>query len=518
MKFARFTLLGAALGAALALSPAAVIADSYLNTSSAFNQQAELGQADTIVILFPQGTERLSVSGLGRNTQEHVQRVIDAAEFKGGSGRVLEITAPEGSNASRIVLLGFGDLDNASRSSAERAGAALATHLNATNAQNVVIDGQLLNAAENPALLVAATAHGIDLRNYRYDKFQSDAGERPAQTYTWRASEQAEGEYNRLLALANGVFLARELVNEPPATSSPLGFIDKVRHLENIGIEITVLDPEQVRDMGMGALYGVGQGSNDGAYMLVLHWQGSNDAPLALVGKGNTFDSGGYNLKNAAGMRTMKGDAAGGAAVVGAIKALAGQNAPVNVVGVVPLSQNMVSADAILPGDVLVTGSGITVEVNNTDAEGRLILADGLWYARTQYEPRAMVDIATLTGAKMGAVGTVYSAVFSDHDDVLSSLLAAGEVTNEPLWQLPMHDDYMASIRSTIADLINGGSPGASAGAMFLREFAGDTPWGHVDMAGNGLSSSASGIHPVGATGYGVRLLTEWVYQYSQQD
>lgn len=518
MKFARLTLLSAALGATMALAPAAAIADSYLSTSSAFNQQAELSQADTIVILLPQDTDRVSVSGMSRATQEHIQRAISAADFKGRSGQILEVTAPAGSDASRVILLGLGDLSSASRSSAERAGASLANHINATNAQNVVIDTQLLNGAENPGLLIAATAHGIDLRNYRYDKFISDADDRPAQTYTWRANEQAEGEYNRLLAVANGVFLARELVNEPPATSSPLGFIEKVRYLADMGVEITVLGPEQVRDMGMGALYGVGQGSNDGAHMLVLHWQGSNDAPLALVGKGNTFDTGGYNIKSAAGMRTMKGDAAGGAAVVGAIKALAGQNAAVNVVGVVPLSQNMISADAILPGDVLVTGSGLTVEVNNTDAEGRLILADGLWYARTQYEPRAMVNIATLTGAKVGAVGTAYSAVFSDHDDVLNTLMASGDTTSEELWRLPMHDSYKTTLSSTVADMINGGSPGASAGAMFLREFAGDTPWAHVDMAGNGIISSASGVNPVGATGYGVRLLTEWVHQYSQQN
>lgn len=511
MKLARSFMFGAAL----ALSSAPVLANSYLNTNVAFTQQADQSQADTIVILVPADTDSLDVGGLDRNTREHVERVMQLQSFTGGAGSILEVVAPVSSSADRIILLGVGDLSEVARADNEKTGAALAAHLTDKSNQ-VFVDTSLINAASNPALNIAQIAHGIDLRNYRFDAYKSEPADRPQQNFTWSATEQAEGEYNRLVALAEGVFLARELVNIPPSESAPIAFIEKVRYLEDMGLSITVLGPDEVRDMNMGALYGVGQASNDGAHMLVMHWQGSDDAPLALVGKGNTFDTGGINVKSAAGMRTMKTDSSGAAAVAGAMKALAGQNAAVNVVGVMPLTQNMVSRDSQLPSDVVMTGAGITVEINNTDAEGRLTLADGLWYARSQYEPRAMVDIATLTGAKVGAVGTAYSAIFGDHEDVLDALRKAGETVDEPVWQLPMHESYMASIRSEVADLINGGAPGASAGAMFLREFAGDTPWAHIDMAGNAMSSG--GIHPGGANGYGVRLLTEWVYQYSASE
>lgn len=513
MKFARSILFGAAL----VLSSAPVVAESSLNTSVAFSQQAEFSGADTIVLLVPAERESLDVNGLNRSTVAQLERAMQVAEFSGATGSLLEVPAPVDSDADRIVLVGVGDLDEITRIDAENAGAALAAHLASSSARSVVLDTYMINSASNPAVLVANMAHGIDLRNYRFDRYKSDPAERPQQAFTWRANAQAEGEYNRLQGITEGVFLARELVNQPPSESTPPEFVEKARELEQYGVEITVLGPEQVQEMGMGALYGVGQGSIDGAHLLVMHWRGSDDAPLALVGKGITFDTGGYNIKSANGMRSMKTDLAGAAAVTGAMKALAMQNANVNVVGIAALAANMVSRDAQVPSDVVTTGSGITVEINNTDAEGRLVLADGLWYARSQFEPRAMVDIATLTGAKVRALGTEYSALFSDDQRLLDTLTAAGENVGELVWRLPMHDDYMASVRSEVADLINGGSPGASAGAMFLREFAGDTPWAHLDMAGNAMGS-AKGINPGGATGYGVRLLTEWVYQYSASE
>ncbi|MBA3989018.1 MAG: peptidase M17 [Idiomarina sp.] len=504
------------LGAALALASTPVLANSYLNTNVAFTQQAEMSQADTIVILVPADTQTLDIPGLARNTREQLERAIQVNDFKAGSGALLEVVAPVGSDASRIVLLGVGELDTATRVQNERAGAALITALNSAKAENVVFATQLINSAANPSLKVAQIAHGMDLRGYHFDRYKSDAEPRQTMNLTWTATEQAEGEYNRLLALAEGVFLARELVDSPARDMGPRAFIERVRELEDMGVELTVLSPEQVEEMGMGAMLSVGLGSVDGAWMLAMHWRGSDEQPLALVGKGNTFDTGGYNIKNAAGMRTMKGDMAGGAAVAGAIRALAQQNSSRNVVGVVPLTMNMINEHAAVPGDIFTAGNGKTIEINNTDAEGRLGLADGLWYAETQFNPRAIVDIATLTGAKVGAVGTAYSAIFSDDERMIETLRVAGDNTGELVWQLPMHESYMTTIRSNIADLINGGSPGASAGAMFLREFVEDTPWAHVDMAGNGLVQSASGIHPVGATGYGVRLLVEWVNVYSQ--
>lgn len=511
MKLARTFLLGAAL----ALSTP-VLANSYLNTHVAFNQQAEISNADTLVILVPADTQNLNISGLSAATRSHLQRVMQTADFNGASGAVQEVLAPVESSVDRIILLGVGELADINRVEAEKAGAALVVALNNAKAENVVLNTNMIDGAQNPSLIIAQIAHGMDLRGYHFDKYKSDAKERGALNLTWAATEQAEGEYNRLVALADGVFLARELVDEPSGAMTPTRFIERVRSLEDLGVEISVLNPEQVEEMGMGAMYGVGKGSNDGAWMLVMHWRGSDEAPLALVGKGNTFDTGGYNVKVGAGMRNMKTDMAGGAAVAGAIKTLAGQNAPINVVGIVPLTENMINADAQVPGDIVTAGNGKTIEINNTDAEGRLGLADGLWYAESQFNPRAIVDIATLTGAKVGAVGTAYSAIFSDDERMLETLKRAGNEVDELVWHMPMHESYMKSVRSNIADLINGGSPGASAGAMFLREFVEDTPWAHIDMAGNAMLQSANGIHPMGATGYGVRLLVEWSYTYSQ--
>jgi leucyl aminopeptidase len=272
-------------------------------------------------------------------------------------------------------------------------------------------------------------------------------------------------------------------------------------------VEVTILTPEQVLEQGMGSLYGVSQGSQHKAHLLVAHWKGSDDQAIALVGKGNTFDTGGYNLKtDSASILQMQTDKAGGAAVVGAIKALAGQRVAVNVVGVVPLSQNAISGEAILPGDVLTAADGTTIEVASTDAEGRLILADGIWYARHHYNPRAIADIATLTGAKTTALGTAYSAIFTNQPEIRDSLSLAGEITQELVWPLPL-DNYSGIINSRIADIRNSGTPGAQAGAIFLQHFAGDTPW----------ADSASGISAAGATGHGVRLLAEWVKLFSDQ-
>jgi hypothetical protein len=236
---------------------------------------------------------------------------------------------------------------------------------------------------------------------------------------------------------------------------------------------VTILGPEEVQALGMGSLYSVSQGSDMKAHLLVARWAGSGGDPIALVGKGNSFDTGGYNLKtDGASILRMHTDKAGGAAVVGAVQALAGQEAPVHVVGVVPLSINMISGDASLPGDVVTAGDGSTIEIGSTDAEGRLILADGIWYAREHLNARVIVDIATLTGAKVGALGTQYSALFTRDARLEETLRAAGELTGERVWPLPLAG-YEGITRSRIADQINTGTPGAQAGAIFLEHFAG---------------------------------------------
>lgn len=513
LPFIRFcTLLGLSLVAALA-------AATYLDTRNSFTATPP-SDADTLVILVPLiDVQAPAPAGWPATTVTQFHRAIAAQAFTGAVGEQFEMLAPVGVTADRVIALGMGDLQALARADAETVGAALALHLATSQSSTVVVDSSLLAQTAGYTGIVVALAHGADLANYRFDRYKSAPEPRPAQHYHWQVSDPASAEqhYAQLRALAEGVFTARELTNLPGSDGHPAAFADHVRaRLEPFDVEITVLTPEQVLKQGMLALYGVSRGSQHGSHLLIAHWRGNrDDAPIALIGKGITFDSGGYNLKlDAASLLAMTGDKAGAAAVAGAIEALARQRAPINVVGVMPLSQNAVSGTAQLPGDVVTSGSGITIEIANTDAEGRLVLADGIWYAREQFQPRVIADIATLTGSKVRALGRDYAAIFSADDSLVTSFTAAGELTHERVWRLPL-GPYEKIIDSTVADIRNTGSPGAQAGAVFLQQFAGDTPWVHIDMAGNGRYDPASLPPMVGATGYGVRLLTEWVKLYA---
>lgn len=502
-------------GLLLTLLATAAAAD-YLDTSHSFRAQSA-GEPDTLVVLVPlNSTEGLP--GWSEETRRHFSRALAAREFDGSLEQQLEILAPAGLPVARLLAVGLGEPAELARADAEILGAALATQLNQGRAQSIQVDAALVSDPELNTAIVTAIAHGTDLVNYRFDRFKSAAESRPAQAYEWlvAAQEPSEQAWQQLHALAQGVFTARELTNLPGSDGHPAAFAEYVRkRLQPLGVEVTVLNPQQVLEAGMGALYGVSKGSQHGAHLLIAHWRGSDGAPIALVGKGNTFDSGGYNIKTDSGsILAMTGDKAGAAAVAGTIEALAGQKAEVNVVGIMPLSQNAISDTAQLPGDVVTAGNGMTIEVANTDAEGRLILADGIWYAREHFQPRAIADIATLTGAKVGALGRDYAAIFSEHEELISTLETAGELTRERVWQLPL-GPYEKIIDSPVADMRNTGKPGAQAGAVLLQRFAGDTPWVHIDMAGNGRFDEAGQPPLSGATGFGVRLLTEWVKLYS---
>src|SRR5690554_1052172 len=397
---------------------------SYLSTTtklvSAVNEQN-----DTLVVVVPENTT-VRLAGWSNATASHVQRVMAIAKFDGSVGKTHTIVAPPGLNAERLVLVGVGDPAVTPRYKIEEAGAALAALLNSAAAVKVAVDGSLIADASQNSRVLSQLSHGVDLRNYRFDRLKSEVDARPAQQFTYQVSNrsQADKAFADMRALAEGVFLARELTNLPGSNGYLAAFAEYARQtLEPLGVEVTILGPEQVKELGMGALYGVSQGSQHKAHLLVAHYRGNNDQPIALVGKGITFDTGGYNLKTtSSSIVTMHTDKAGAAAVVGAVVALAGQKADVNVVAVAPLARSMVSDVAQLPGDVVTTGSGLTIEVGNTDAEGRLVLADGLWYAREHFAPRVMADIATLTGAKVRAIGTEFSAVFSDHEEVYEKI------------------------------------------------------------------------------------------------
>lgn len=496
----------------------AVASAQYLQTTMIATETPG-DDADTLVVLVPAETTQLSLPGWGQATIDQVNRALIARDFDGSARQQVEVLAPAGLSADRLIAVGIGNPADLPRHAAEEIGAALSVHINASNAAVIEVNTRMISDPVRNAGIASVIAHGIELRNYRFDQLKSSPASRPSQIYRWvvQSQAQAEQQYAMLNALAQGVFTARELTNLPGGDGHPAAFAEYARaQLEPLGVEVTILGPEQVEAAGMGSLLGVSKGSQHKAHMLVAQWRGSSDAPIALVGKGNTFDTGGYDLKTTDSILQMQSDKAGGAAVVGALMALAAQQVQINVVGVVPLSQNSISGEAMLPGDVLTAGDGTTIEVASTDAEGRLILADGIWYARDRFAPRVIVDIATLTGSKVSALGTEMSAMFSEHDDLVATMRQAGELTHELVWQLPL-GPYPGIIDSRIADIKNTGSPGAQAGAIFLQHFARDTPWLHLDNAGQALVSSASGIHPAGATGHGVRLLTEWVKIYAAQ-
>ncbi len=325
--------------------------------------------------------------------------------------------------------------------------------------------------------------------------------------------------------------IARTLVNEPANVLYPEEFARRAQELEELGVEVKVLDEEEMGELGMGALLGVGQGSDRESRVVIMRWRGTKkdegkdgkegkehgkSRPIAFIGKGVTFDTGGISIKPAAGMEDMKGDMAGAACVIGLMHTLAARKAKVDVVGAIGLVENMPGANAQRPGDIVKSMSGQTIEVINTDAEGRLVLADVLWYVQDKYKPQFMIDLATLTGAIVVALGQEHAGLFSNDDELSERLVAAGKETNEKVWRLPLGPAYDKLIDSKFADMKNtGGRHGGSiTAAQFLQRFVNGTPWAHLDIAGTGMNSPASDTNQSWGSGYGVRLLDRLVAKY----
>lgn len=449
-----------------------------------------------------------------------LKKAIENEGFKGDYGQTLLLQYPIGTYA-RVLLLGTGDLTALSSAKAAELASKIYPLLQSTKAKVINLDGRLLEQqleANKAARLAADMAQGLQLRSYRFDQYRT----KDAKPLDWQLNVITNNQsglqqtWQQQQAVAAGVFLARDLVNQPAADLTPSTFADAALALRDLGVKVQVLDVAQMEKLGMGAILAVGRGSDKPPRMVIAHWQGSKAAPLAIIGKGITFDTGGYNLKtDAESLVRMTSDMAGAAAALGTIKALAQQKAPVNVVAVMAMAENKISSNAFLPGDVIRSAAGLTIQITNTDAEGRLVLADAMWYANSQFKPQAMVDIATLTGAKVGALGNYYAGLFSPNESLVSQLTAAGQQVNEPLWRLPVDDRFAGEMKSEIADLRNSGkTAGASSAAWFLQQFAGNTPWAHLDIAGNAHSSSDKGVTPQGGTGFGVQLLTQWALSY----
>ncbi|HET9019305.1 MAG TPA: leucyl aminopeptidase [Acetobacteraceae bacterium] len=459
------------------------------------------------------GAQAASWAGLDAATGGAIGRALEVAEFKGRKGQTTVILAP-GAGLSRVVAVGLGKPGEVTPLVAEEAGGQAIAHL--AREETVSIAPGPLSAG-----LAAHMALGAALRSYRFDRYRTTEKpeDRPRlKTLTLLAEDAAAAKsaWDGLRPLAEGVCLARDLVSEPANVLTPAEMARRCEGLTRLGLTVEVLGPTEMAELGFGALLGVAQGSVNEPRMVVMQWRGGagdGAKPLAFIGKGVTFDTGGISIKPAGGMEDMKWDMAGAGAVIGLMAALAGRRAKVDAVGLVGLVENMPSGNAQRPGDVVKTYSGQTVEVINTDAEGRLVLADVLWYCQKRFEPRFMIDLATLTGAMIISLGHEIGGFFSNDDDLARRLHEAGERTGEKLWRLPLGEAYDKQIKSDIADMKNvGGRPGgAITAAQFLQRFVSGKPWAHLDIAGMAWATKDNAVAPKGATGYGVRMLDRFV-------
>jgi leucyl aminopeptidase len=445
-------------------------------------------------------------------TSGQITRGLAAGEFKAGKSESCTLLAP-GAGLTRVVAIGLG-ADPITPSLLEEAGGRAQFLLGKESC--AAIDASFL-----PPDQAARVALGAVLRAYRFTRYRTrekpeDKPKLTALTLLVDDVLASEAAWEPLKATAHGIFLTRDVVTEPPNVLNPAEFARRIQALSTLGLDIEILEPDALEKLGFGALLGVAQGSANEARVAIMHWHGAPDpsaAPVAFIGKGVTFDSGGISIKPAGGMEDMKWDMAGAGTVVGLMATLAGRKARVNAVGLVGLVENMPSGAAQRPSDVITTASGQTVEIINTDAEGRMVLADVLWYAQDRFKPQFMVDLATLTGAIIVALGHEHAGLFSNNDELAARLAEAGTATKEPLWRMPMGEPYDKQLKSDIADMKHvTGRPGSSiTAACFIQRFVNTTPWAHLDIAGTAWSTKDAACIPKGATAFGVRLLDRMV-------
>ena len=454
------------------------------------------------------------------------RRAAAADRFTGKNGSVLEIVAPSGLNVPRLVIVGTGkERDLKDRDLIKLGGVAIG-RVPAAAAQATILAE--FGAGALKADQIADLVLGARLRVYRFDRYKTkrkEDDERPSKVevnfacVNPAAAEKAWGAHAE--GLADGVVWARDLINEPANILYPNEFARRASALRKLGVLVEVLDVPAMRKLGMGALLGVGQGSSHEPKVVVMRWNGGKRGadPIAFIGKGVCFDSGGISIKPAQGMEDMKGDMAGAACVVGLMHALAARKAKVNVVGVIGLVENMPDGKAQRPGDIVTSMSGQTIEIINTDAEGRLVLADVLHYVNKRFKPKFMINLATLTGAIIVALGQEYAGLFSNDDKLSERLTKAGEATGERVWRMPLGPEYDKAINSKFADVKNTGgrNAGSITAAQFLQRFVDKTPWAHLDIAGTALGSPQTDINKSWSSGWGVRLLDRLVEDYYER-
>jgi leucyl aminopeptidase len=483
-------------------------------------ESPELPSSGVLVTIMGEKSKLSNLAAeLDKSSGGHLTRAMKAANFTGKKDQVLDIVAPNKSGLDRVLVIGAGETAKLAAKDVEYLGGTIAGALQNAKVKAATIDAEFQTGIQNAAALLPS---GANLRVYSFNKYKSRKAPEPnglaSLTLLTKDSAKAQREYAKLEAVAEGVHLARDLVNEPPNELFPVSFANRLRGLAKSGLSIEILTPAQMKKLGMRALLGVGQGSAHEPRLAVMKWlRGKKGAaPVAFIGKGVTFDTGGISIKPAAGMEDMKGDMGGAAAVAGLMLALARRRAKVNAIGVIGLVENMPSGTAQRPGDIVKSMSGQTIAVLNTDAEGRLVLADALWYTQKRFKPKFMINLATLTGAIMVALGKEYAGMFSNNDELASRLYDSGLATGEKVWRMPMAPEYDKMIDFEVADMKNiGGRHGGSiTAAQFLQRFVNNVPWAHLDVAGTAMDSAKTPINQSWASGWGVRLLDRLVAEH----
>ncbi len=479
-----------------------------------------------LVVLASEGAHLMS-SGTEANKRCNGQltKAMAAAKFEAKRDSVLDVLAP-GGGFDRIFVVGLGAPDTLAEKEMELLGGVIAGALQSAKAKaaNVAVElpAKSKMKIEDAAALVAS---GASLRVYSFDSYKTKKADKAPQleeiTILSNSAAKAKKAFEPLSAIREGVHLARNLVNEPANILVPIEFANRAKVLSKSGVEIEILTPVQMKKLGMGALLGVAQGSPNQPRLVIMKWNGGKkgDKPVAFIGKGVTFDTGGISIKPASGMEDMKGDMGGAACVTGLMLALAGRKAKVNAIGAIGIVENSIDGNAQRPGDVVKSMSGQTIAVLNTDAEGRLVLADVLWYVQSKFKPKFMVNLATLTGAIIVALGKEHAGLFSNNDELSARLSEAGLATGEKVWRMPLTAEYDKLIDHDVADMknIGGRNAGSITAGQFLQRFVNNVPWAHLDVAGTAMDSIKSPINQSWASGWGVRLLNRLVADHYEK-
>ena len=485
-----------------------------------------LPKSGVLVVLAEEGGKLLASGNLAdKRGNGHLSKAIKAAKFEGKRDSALDCLAP-GGGFDRILIVGLGSADSLGEKEVELLGGVIAGALQAAKAKAASIAVELPAKSKlKPEAAAALIASGASLRVYNFDGYKTKKPEKNGviDELTILSSEasKAKKSFEPLGAVREGVHLARDLVNEPANILFPIEFAARAKALSKSGVEVEILNAAQMKKLGMGALLGVAQGSPHEARLVVMKWNGGKkgDKPVAFVGKGVTFDTGGVSIKPAAGMEDMKGDMGGAACVTGLMLALAKRKAKVNAIGAIGIVENAIDGKAQRPGDVVKSMSGQTIAVLNTDAEGRLVLADVLWYVQNRFKPKFMVNLATLTGAILVALGKEHAGLFSNNDELASRLSDAGNITGEKVWRMPLTAEYDKLIDHDVADMknIGGRNAGSITAAQFLQRFVNRGPWAHLDVAGTAMDSIKTPISQSWGSGWGVRLLNHLVAEHYEK-